>query len=87
MSTELTPAPEGPIAESSRILGIDVARGFALLGILFVNAAFFSMPFGELYSDSEPVSEGWASRVVYWFVGCFVLVSSILCSPYSSALD
>lgn len=71
MSTELRTAPEGPIADSSRILGIDVARGFALLGILFVNAAFFSMPFGELYSASEPVSEGWASRVVYWFVGVF----------------
>lgn len=71
MSTELNIAPQGPIAESARILGIDVARGFALLGILFVNAAFFAMPFGELYSASEPVSEGWASRLVYWFVGVF----------------
>lgn len=71
MSTELSTAPEGPIADSSRILGIDVARGFALLGILFVNAAFFAMPFGELYTGSKPVSEGWASRVVYWFVGVF----------------
>ncbi len=71
MATELRADPSGPIAESSRVLGIDVARGFALLGIFFVNAAFFGMPFGEMYETGAPVSEGWASQAAYWFTGVF----------------
>jgi uncharacterized protein len=34
-----------PVAERSRIQSIDVVRGFALLGILAVNAAYFAAPF------------------------------------------
>lgn len=34
-----------PVQEQSRIKSLDVVRGFALLGILAVNAAFFAAPF------------------------------------------
>jgi uncharacterized protein len=34
-----------PVQEESRIKSLDVVRGFALLGILAVNAAFFAAPF------------------------------------------
>ena len=34
-----------PVQEQSRIKSLDVVRGFALLGILPVNAAFFAAPF------------------------------------------
>jgi uncharacterized protein len=71
MSTSISASPSGPVAESSRVLGIDAARGFALLGILFVNAAFFGVPFGELFEFKEPVDEGLPSRVVYWFTSVF----------------
>ncbi len=71
IATELRVDSSGPIAESSRVMGIDVARGFALLGIFFVNAAFFGMPFGDMYDAGAPVSEGWASQAVYWFTGVF----------------
>ena len=33
-----------PVQEQSRIKSLDVVRGFALLGILAVNAAFFAAP-------------------------------------------
>jgi uncharacterized protein len=34
----------GPIRERDRIIALDALRGFAVLGILFVNMPFFSMP-------------------------------------------
>ena len=52
-------------------MGIDAARGFALLGILMVNAAFFSLPFGEIAEYSETTYEGVLNRVVYWFTSVF----------------
>jgi uncharacterized protein len=33
-----------PVQEQSRIKTLDVTRGFALLGILAVNAAYFAAP-------------------------------------------
>ena len=35
-----------PLAAAERIRGIDLARGIALLGILFVNVRFFFAPLG-----------------------------------------
>lgn len=40
---DAAPAP-APVAEGRRIKGLDVVRGFALLGILAVNAAYFAAP-------------------------------------------
>jgi uncharacterized protein len=38
--------PLTPVASSERLRGVDIARGIALLGILFVNVRFFFAPFG-----------------------------------------
>ena len=38
-----TVLPAGPVQERDRIGALDAVRGFALLGILFVNMRFFAM--------------------------------------------
>lgn len=48
----MTPGPTGSPAPgprtSGRLIELDVARGFALFGIVVVNVDFFSIPFGAL---------------------------------------
>jgi len=73
MTNEITADVSGPIAESSRILGIDVVRGFALLGILMVNATFFSVPYGDLMEGMVPPDEGLPSKIIYWFTAIFCI--------------
>ena len=73
MNHEIKADVAGPIAESSRILSIDVVRGFALLGILIVNATFFSVPYGDMMEGVVPTDEGLPSRIVYWFTAIFCI--------------
>ena len=54
-----------------RVLGIDVARGVALLGIFLVNAQLFSQPFGAVFEIKIPSEEGWPSVAAYWFTNIF----------------
>jgi uncharacterized protein len=54
-----------------RVLGIDVARGVALLGIFLVNAQLFSQPFGAVFENKIPSEEGWPSVAAYWFTNIF----------------
>jgi uncharacterized protein len=61
----------GPIADASRVMGIDTARGFALLGIFLVNAATFGEPLSDGMSQKAPVDEGIASLLVYYFTTIF----------------
>ena len=54
-----TPSPTPP---EDRILGLDVLRGFALLGILVINIWVFAMPFATLnnptvYASGMPYVE------------------------------
>lgn len=58
MRTGVSAAPPASLRaaprERDRLVGIDVARGFALLGILIVNVEFFALPFGEAMGTSPP---------------------------------
>ncbi|MSR29691.1 MAG: DUF418 domain-containing protein [Phycisphaerales bacterium] len=42
-----------PLPTAQRIEGVDLARGFALLGILMVNVRFFFWPFGQALSAQD----------------------------------
>lgn len=64
-----TPAPVRP---EDRLVSLDLARGLAVLGILAVNAAAFSMPF-EAYMAPElgPFPMEGASAQAWWAVATF----------------
>lgn len=59
----------GPVPEAGRILALDAARGFALLGILFVNIQFFAMPFGS-WLDLDP-PDGTLNAAAHYFTKIF----------------
>lgn len=47
--------PSRPVAESDRLMAMDIARGFALLGIFMVNIQTFAEPFGRFMAPTpEP---------------------------------
>lgn len=57
----------GPVTAAERIVTLDVLRGFALLGILLVNIAFFANPISDPFvfgSDANPFD-----RAAGWLVG------------------
>ena len=60
-----------PVAESERILTLDVVRGFALLGILLMNVEFFNRPLAELESGMA-VGGTALDQGIAWFVHVFV---------------
>nr|WP_244510198.1 DUF418 domain-containing protein [Natronobacterium texcoconense] len=57
----------GPTAPGDRILGLDVLRGFALLGILVINIWLFAMPMIGTYNPTLYGDFSGASYVA-WFV-------------------
>jgi uncharacterized protein len=69
MDTAATPAPPAhePAPSNNRLLAIDVTRGFALLGIFFVNIQTFAEPFGRFVAP-RPESDD------FWTQACFFLV-------------
>lgn len=69
-SPESTTAVREPTPSGSRLLAIDVARGFALLGIFFVNIQFFAEPFGS-YMRPTPESSDALTTACFYFVKIF----------------
>ena len=57
----------GPIRERDRIITLDVLRGFAVLGILFVNMPFFSMPL-TLATGTTGLADAPAMEEMSWAI-------------------
>ncbi|MGD9966570.1 MAG: DUF418 domain-containing protein [Hyphomonadaceae bacterium] len=57
-----------PVQEQNRIKSLDVMRGFALLGILAVNAAYFAAPWQTAFDPLLPPLDVDESTVWSWFV-------------------
>ncbi len=67
----LPPQPAPRLAPTaSRLLAIDVARGFALLGIFFVNIQSFGEPFGRFIAPSAESSDA-LTTLCFSFVKIF----------------
>lgn len=60
-----------PLAKSERIQELDVIRGFALIGIFFMNVEFFNRSMGEL-GLGMPVGLTGANWFASWFVAYFI---------------
>jgi uncharacterized protein len=63
--------PSGPVPESARFLSLDTTRAIALLGIFFVNASLFALPFASLFELHSPNEEGFLSVAVFWGTAVF----------------
>lgn len=97
MTEQNIPETKTAVSVKSRVLGIDVARGIALLGIFFVNAQLFGKPFGAMFQTTVPHAEGWFSQAAYWFTNVFcagkffplfsLLFGAGLAMMYQSAVD
>ena len=80
--TDASTATLMPIAIGERIQSIDVIRGFALIGIFFMNVEWFNRAFGDFGNGIQPGLNGinyWASYFVNYFVaGKFWTIFSLL---------
>jgi uncharacterized protein len=59
-----------PIVESKRIDAMDILRGFALLGILFMNVEWFGRPIAEIGTFDETLTG--ADHAVGWLVRALI---------------
>ncbi|MDZ4692531.1 DUF418 domain-containing protein [Terricaulis sp.] len=73
-----------PVREDSRIKSLDVTRGFALLGILAVNAAFFAAPWQTSQNPllapldvNEATMWSWLVMHVFFEFKCITLFSML----------
>jgi uncharacterized protein len=69
--------------EPTRFAALDALRGFALFGILIVNAPFFLMPEGAFGNYGALTFPGWHNRIAefmmsWLFDGKFILIFSFL---------
>ena len=68
----LEPARLAPISEKDRIRNLDMLRGWAVLGILAVNAAAFAWPSILLMAQQPPpIDAGQADTIGHWVVTTF----------------
>jgi uncharacterized protein len=76
-------ARQAPVAESERIVALDVLRGVAVLGILFMNIGAFAMP-AATYFDPTTYGDlsglnGWVWRLTHVFADLkFMAIFSML---------
>jgi uncharacterized protein len=56
-----------PVQQAERIKIVDVLRGFALFGILFVNMAIFSHPYQSILLPMDPATP-WYDQVAMWLI-------------------
>ncbi|MEW6990530.1 DUF418 domain-containing protein [Colwelliaceae bacterium 6441] len=76
-SSPLAPAPDSqtldqlsPVNNSQRIQVLDLLRGFALIGIIFMNIEWFNRPINDLLSfDYQQTGLDWAAS---WLVKVFI---------------
>ncbi len=71
MNTTPPQSNPGPILDADRLPVLDVSRGFALLGILFVNASFFALPSMQAVETVAPQNEGVLAHAVHAFTAIF----------------
>ena len=57
-----------PVSRPERIDSMDIARGFALLGILSANIAAYSEPIGRYFEAAAPAGEGRLGVVLHQFM-------------------
>lgn len=57
--------------QTTRIAALDVARGFALLGIFLVNIDFFALPFGVVGDPGRPAPDSPLEFLLFWLVRIF----------------
>jgi uncharacterized protein len=84
MSEASATAEVAPVKTADRILSLDVLRGFALLGILAVNAAYFSAPWQTGFDPTIPplgVNDqtmwSWLVMHVFFELKCITLFSML----------
>jgi len=56
-----------PVQQAERIQIVDILRGFALFGILFVNMTIFSRPIQSILFPVDPTTP-WFDRSVEWLI-------------------
>ena len=67
-TTEIRPQP---VAPKDRVLDLDVLRGWAILGILAVNAMAFAWPSSLMMAETPPPGSGPADALATWVVDTF----------------
>ena len=73
-SIEGAAAPSvGAAPPATRLQSLDAARGFALLGIFAVNAAFFAKPIGDVLAQTVPDGISAAEQGIWYFVHIFCM--------------
>ena len=56
-----------PVQQAERVQIVDILRGFALFGILFVNMTVFSRPFQAILFPADPAAP-WYDRAAEWLI-------------------
>ncbi|WP_313918331.1 DUF418 domain-containing protein [Tahibacter sp.] len=69
-SRAIGPAPAAQVSTDQRVDAMDVLRGFALIGVLWMNIEWFNRPVAELPRMDVTISG--ADYAVAWFVKIFV---------------